>query len=62
MATASAAKMERRDVYSTIDFEEKELRLGLPGRGGGGGGGSEGEAAAKNGWKRGAQIMGWPRV
>ncbi|GAB2228874.1 hypothetical protein Drorol1_Dr00023007 [Drosera rotundifolia] len=39
-------------VYSTIDFEETELRLGLPGNGGGG---NEGEAAAaaKNGCKRG---------
>ncbi|GAB4855392.1 Auxin-responsive protein iaa16 [Ancistrocladus abbreviatus] len=43
MATAE------RDVYRAIDFEETELRLGLPG---GGGGGNEGEIA-KNSGKRG---------
>ncbi|GAB4836006.1 Auxin-responsive protein iaa16 [Ancistrocladus abbreviatus] len=44
------------DVYRTINFEETELRLGLPGGagggGGGGGGGNEGEIA-KNCGKRG---------
>ncbi|GAB2256948.1 hypothetical protein Droror1_Dr00023007 [Drosera rotundifolia] len=40
-------------VYSTIDFEETELRLGLPGNGGGGNEGEAAAAAAKNGCKRG---------
>ncbi|KAL9257265.1 Auxin-induced protein AUX28-like protein [Drosera capensis] len=45
------AATAKSGAYSTVDFEETELRLGLPGNGGGG---SEGEAAAaKNGCKRG---------
>ncbi|XP_059438606.1 auxin-responsive protein IAA16 [Corylus avellana] len=38
-----------RDKYSMINFEETELRLGLPG----GSAGNDGELAAKNGGKRG---------
>ncbi|KAG9451714.1 hypothetical protein H6P81_004618 [Aristolochia fimbriata] len=50
MATMLGAE---RDEYSTLKFEETELRLGLPG-GGGGGGGVEGETVVKNtGNKRG---------
>ncbi|GAB2277592.1 Auxin-induced protein aux28 [Dionaea muscipula] len=51
------ATTAERGVYRTIDFEETELRLGLPGGAGGGGGsgaggGNESEMA-KNSFKRG---------
>ncbi|GAB2211447.1 hypothetical protein Droror1_Dr00024760 [Drosera rotundifolia] len=48
MATTSVVAAER-DVYRTIEFEETELRLGLPG----GGGGNEGEVGKSGVGKRG---------
>ncbi|XP_041018096.1 auxin-responsive protein IAA16 [Juglans microcarpa x Juglans regia] len=44
---SSILKVDHRDKYSTINFEETELRLGLPG-----GGGNDGDAV-KNSSKRG---------
>jgi auxin-responsive protein IAA len=45
---SSILESVERDKYSMINFEETELRLGLPG-----GGGNDGEAAKINGGKRG---------
>lgn len=42
-------ELDQRDKYSTINFEETELRLGLPGAGGGNDAGD----AVKNSSKRG---------
>ncbi|KAL9250557.1 Auxin-responsive protein IAA16-like protein, partial [Drosera capensis] len=51
MATTNVVVAER-GVYRTIEFEETELRLGLPG-GGSGGGGNEGEVGKSGVGKRG---------